>query len=711
MSVTQLEMRLAPATFVGANDVTYYEAAGQLVDVHISLPVFTSSNVNNLFTFKTGSTGLQQLQELDLTKLGYPSPASGASLTITVTPPSGSKAVPVEVGFINATGIALGAVTVPGDLGGIDAGDGMATLGLASLSVQTMGAYGTTTQPPGGSLESDILGSLGTLTVSGNIDGAFINVSGGAGSIGTVSVGGSLIGGTANYSGEISASGDVGGVTVVGSLTGGAGVGSGAIFAGGNLGTVSIGGNVVGEGGTSSGSITAGGNLAGVTVTGSLTGGAGDYSGEIGSALFTTGNVGPVQIGGNVVGAGGDYSGTLYAGGNLASVTVVGSVDGGAGGPSGAIFAIGNITGQVQIGKGVQGGTGEYFSGSISADGTLANVTVGGALAGGAGDYSGDIVANDDVGQVTVGGGVAGAAGEFSGGIGSFYGNVAGVTVGSATLVSSVVGGLGDYSGGIFADSGVLGPVKITGNLQGGYVSGGQSVTGSGFLFGEQITSVSITGSVIAGTGAGTMTDSATIRATWNIGAITVGGLVGNSKNPVVISARGQEPGTLPANSTTDIAITQITVVKSSVVGSGNVSFTNILAGYSPSGVAVNGSAQIGPVSVGGNWTASNLVAGASAGPDGQFGTADDAPVKSDYPDAISEIGATIVTTSGTLSGIVIGGTVSGNVNNSAVHYGFVAQEVASLKVGTTTIMLTPGPNNDHLVKVNSTGTVTVNEV
>src|SRR5271157_419322 len=79
MSVTQLEMRLAPATFVGANDVTYYEAAGQKVDVHISLPVFTSSNVNNLFTFKTGSvngsTSPQQLQKLDLTQLGYPSPA------------------------------------------------------------------------------------------------------------------------------------------------------------------------------------------------------------------------------------------------------------------------------------------------------------------------------------------------------------------------------------------------------------------------------------------------------------------------------------------------------------------------------------------------------------------------------------------------------------------------------------------------------------
>jgi hypothetical protein len=472
------------------------------------------------------------------------------------------------------------------------------------------------------------------------------------------------------------------------------------------MGQVTIGGNVVGSGGYASGSILADGNLAGVMVEGSLglVGGAGDYSGEIGSDVFGTGNVGPVQIGGNLVGSGGTFSGTIYAGGNLASVTVVGAVDGGAGGPSGAIFAIGNITGKVQIGKGVLGSSGLY-SGSITADGTLAaaatsSVTVGGALSGGAGDSSGTIVANGNLGQVTIVGNVVGSGGDGSGEVGSFGGNVAGVTVGSPVspvspvVVASVVGGPGNDSGGIFADSGVLGPVQITGNLLGGSVSGHQSLAGSGFIFGARITSVSITGSVIAGqnTGTGRLTDSGAISAIYDIGPITVGSLVGNSKNPVVISARGQQSPT-----TTDLAIASITVGSSKV--SGSVSFTNILAGYTPTGTGVNAAAQIGPVTVHGNWTASNLVAGAAPGHDGQFGTADDVALKSsDAHDAISQIGPIIIT-----------GTVSGNSANRAANYGFVAQEVTSLTVDGKPITLKPA-----IVTVSaspSAGTVTVNEV
>jgi hypothetical protein len=146
MSVTQLEMRLAPATLVSSGplanmDVTYLDEHNQLVDVHISQPVFTNATIaNEVFTFKSGS-GVngsnaieQQLQEIDLTQLTNLSAASPPTLTITVTSPG--TAQPVEVGFINATGIALGAVQVQGDLGRIDAGDGVTTPGLASLTVQ-----------------------------------------------------------------------------------------------------------------------------------------------------------------------------------------------------------------------------------------------------------------------------------------------------------------------------------------------------------------------------------------------------------------------------------------------------------------------------------------------------------------------------------------------------------------------------------------------
>ncbi len=700
MSVTQLEMRLAPATLISSGplanmEVTYLDEHSQLVDVQISQPVFNASTINQVFTFKSGSvngsnTSPQQLQELDLTQLGYPSPASGASLTIMVTSPG--TAQPVEVGFINATGIALGAVQVQGDLGGINAGDGVTTPGLASLTVQSMGQYGTATQPSGGSLESNIQGPLGALTVSGKIDGEFINASGdvgnvtvddsldgGAGSnsgeifsggnMGNVTIGGSVLGSTGADSGSIYATGNLGNVTVDGSLDGNTGPASAQIFAGGTMGAVQIGlaagsGNVVGSVGSASGSILAVGNLTSVTVGGSLDGGTGSNSGEIGSALFATSNVGPVQIDGNVVGSGGlYYSGSIFAAGNLTSVTVGGSLGGGAGELSGEIVANGNM-GRVKIGKGVQGAAGE-FSGSILAGGTMAGVTVGGALVGGAGNYSGEIVDNGDLGPVTIGGNLQGSGGEFSGEVGSFHGNLAGVTVG--------------------------------GNLQGGSVSGTQSLADSGFIFGARITSVSITGSVISGqnTGKGKLTNSGAIRATYDIGTVTVGSLVGNSKNPVVISARGQNPTTLLPGSTSDVAIASITVGSSKV--SGSVSFTNILAGYNPAGIGVNAAAQIGPVTVYGNSTASNLVAGAAAGPDGQFGTADDVVLgSSDAPDAISQIGAIIIT-----------GTVSGNSANSAAYYGFVAQEVTSLKVGVKAITLTPGV----LVPVGTSGKVNVYEL
>jgi len=50
-------------------------------------------------------------------------------------------------------------------------------------------------------------------------------------------------------------------------------------------------------------------------------------------------------------------------------------------------------------------------------------------------------------------------------------------------------------------------------------------------------------------------------------------------------------------------------------------------------------------------------------------------------------------------------------VASPTAYYGFVAQEVASLTVDGKVIPLTPGPNNNHFVPVDSTGTVTINEV
>lgn len=90
------------------------------------------------------------------------------------------------------------------------------------------------------------------------------------------------------------------------------------------------------------------------------------------------------------------------------------------------------------------------------------------------------------------------------------------------------------------------------------------------------------------------------------------------------------------------------------------------------------GAVKIGAVTVGGNWVASDLVAGATAGTDGMFGTSDD--------DKIG-VGNAIVAS---IAKIVISGMAFGtpsSVNNTD-HFGFVAQQIGSCKIGATVLPL-----------------------
>src|SRR5437868_2379765 len=80
--------------------------------------------------------------------------------------------------------------------------------GLAAQTVQSLGRVGTNTQAAGGSLTSNISGTLGTLTVRSDIVGATLNANGG--NLGAVNVGGSLIGGPSIGSGVINSTGNMG---------------------------------------------------------------------------------------------------------------------------------------------------------------------------------------------------------------------------------------------------------------------------------------------------------------------------------------------------------------------------------------------------------------------------------------------------------------------------------------------------------------------
>ncbi len=115
----------------------------------------------------------------------------------------------------------------------------------------------------------------------------------------------------------------------------------------------------------------------------------------------------------------------------------------------------------------------------------------------------------------------------------------------------------------------------------------------------------------------------------------------------------------------------------------GSVERAQILAGYDRTGAAANGDASIGKVIVSGDWRASSLVAGASAGPDGLFGTADDALIPG---------GNSIVAQ---IASIVLKGAAGGAVDEATGHFGFVAEEIRSFKAAGTKVTLSPGPSND----------------
>jgi hypothetical protein len=605
LALEPLEARRTPAvTIVNATTATFTDIDGDRATVKVSGGTLTAG----LFT--TAAKGLgDQLQTIDLSGGGF----DRAGLTVTAARgPAGDGKV--NVGFINSTNHDLGAVTVAGDLGRIAAGDAdTTTTGLKSLGVRSLGRYGVDTQAAGGSLESDINGPLGKLAVTGDVAGAFVNVTGGAaGTIGAVAVGGSLVGGSANSTGAIQSSGAMGPVTVGRDLRGGSG--------------------------TLSGYVQGLGAMGPVTVRGSIIGGGGIFSGYFQSS----GAMGPLTVGHDLLGGTNTLSGYVQSGGALAALTVRGSIVGGSG----------------------------VFSGYVQANGASGPVTVGHDIHGGAGTISG-YLQGASFARVTVGGSLIGGTGTVSGAINS----------------------LGD-----------LGPVQVAHDVVGGSINGTTgSLDQSGLIVSEgRIAGVTIGGSVISGSDtstAGSLTNNASIRAANDIGYLTVrGGLVGNSNpngdSPVIISARGQAtPGT-----TADVAIGKLTV-------GGRAENARILAGYDIFLTPKNADAQIGAVSVGGDWVGSTIAAGVVAGGDGRFGTADDVAISgagtTDDPARRSRVGS-----------VKIGGLVYGTPAASGTdHFGFVAQEVGSFRAGYLGALLHAGPGNDVIELAPTTGDVTIREV
>ena len=148
------------------------------------------------------------------------------------------------------------------------------------------------------------------------------------------------------------------------------------------------------------------------------------------------------------------------------------------------------------------------------------------------------------------------------------------------------------------------------------------------------------------------------------------------------ISALGQAV----QGKTTDLALAKLNV-------HGLVSESSILAGYDLSGAAANPDAQIGTVTVKGNWVASNLVAGATGGGDPGFGNPLDAKAPgTDNLGIVSKIAS-----------VVIGGSISGS-GVPGENFGFVAQLVAKVKAGTTLYPLNAKADGQSVAVVDGVG-------
>ncbi len=775
--IEPLEGRIAPAILLNGHMLTYHDADGDLVTVNFSKDIFDFSTVssgvlNAVFKFTgTGGThkeatddGPQQLQLMDLGQVPVKvtngktkSLVAGVSFSISVEKNPATGDGLANIGAIKAGGNALGSVSIAGDLGQIDAGVGTVKMAIKSLNVQSIGKFGTTTQRPGAtpptatdpapSLESNIIGKLGTLTVVEDVQG-YIHV-----------VDATRI---VNNQAVITGRGSIGKIVVGGSLLGDATVGTasdntGRIDAAFDIGTVSIGTDFMdgirGGSGKNSGLLKAGHLIGKVTVAGGIVGGAGDSSGRI----YSGGNLDEVRVFGSITGDG-PHSGGVFAVGDIASVIVSGRVIGGASSGSGFIEGLKNV-GPVFITADVLGGDGAG-SGVIASGGALGNVTIGGKLNGGNGANSGAILGGQDptksvrsLGDVTLLGALIGSDGDGSGAIRS-GGAIGNVKVGTALQTGlAMQGGLGSLSGAIFA-GGSIGIIIVTGGIAGGDGTGSASIQAHGL-----IPAVTIFGDLAGGTGIGSASivshelasnakpvagriggvfmsgklvgsadRTALIQADGKIGNVSVGAIQGGAgsySGAIVTGAGFVKPG-----ATTSIRVNGLIeggagdhsgyIEIGGRLGSfaaGGLTLASIRVANDLGSLTVNGAVSdsiilarteaaspgksapaIGSVNIGGNWTASVLAAGVVAGNDGLFGTADDRLIAAAHP------GKNIAA----IAKIAIGGIVEGTSATSD-HFGFIAQQIGSFSSNGSALALTKA--GGQTFELGTHGDTTVREV
>ena len=378
-----------------------------------------------------------------------------------------------------------------------------------------------------------------------------------------------------------------------------------------------------------------------------------------GSLVSTiTGLLGPVVITTDIDGA------ALHAVGtdaDIAHVQLGGSLLGSVRGDSGQIFSTGTI-GPVKIGGDMQGGAADG-SGTVFAVDTLSKVVVKGSVRGGAGTDSGKIAGTLGLGTVRI-------AGDLVAGTGT--GAAAAGTILSSGAIERIIIG-GDVIGGAASYSG-----SIVTNRQGDAASGAGAIG-----------DITIGGSLIGGTSAFTG-----IFSNATIGRVVIGEDLRGSAvaTPVKIQAQGKP---VPTTVEEALAIASVNI-------GGTAKNARILAGYNPAGTATNADVQIGRVRVGGDWIASDVVAGIQSS-DPYFGDSAGAFDNN----TVIPAGNTAAITS-RIARIVIGGQVLGTPETVADSFGFVAQEIGAFLVNRSAFPLSPTALDNFLV--GSSGDVRLRE-
>ncbi|MFM7740814.1 MAG: hypothetical protein ACKO9H_15530, partial [Planctomycetota bacterium] len=438
---------------------------------------------------------------------------------------------------------------------------------------------------------------------------------------------------------------------------------------GGNIGSVSIGGTLIGSGTSNSGSIYSSGNIGNVTVAGSVLGDAGTNSGSI----YAFGNIGAVTVGGAVSGGAGQDSGSIVANGNLTSITVGSNLSGGRGYHSGRIGSSFGTAGAISVRGTLWGGEG-FESGQISVKtaGRGATIDIGGSVEGWSGSGSGSILVEEgSLSRLTIGGDLRGGGRSASGAI--LVKDVTTLTV-NGSVVGGSIGASLEYSGHIRA--GKVSNLTIGRDLIGGIAPGSETRMYCGSVIADNVSNFVVGGSLISGLGLSSRPDNqmfnGAIFSRNAIDNLTIRGDVrGNSTQDATIIARGQ----IRPRGSTDLAFGTINIA-------GNVDRAKIKAGSGWLGTA-NPDAQIGSVTVGGNWTASELGAGTYSRTGDRYSKLTIAGVP-DSSRRLAKIGS-----------IAIGGSVRGT-SAAGDNFGFIAEEIGRVRVGGSDLALIAGPSNDN---------------